>query len=130
MKAIVTIKKEVDIKFLQLDVNVRYADEDMPYDFPFREGDSWKPKIDIDQGLIIDWPNGVTGDFYMKVCDMGSYYLLDKNDYCRASIENDYVPNRLIPGDYGDYIEMKIDGTGKITNWLPNPTFDNFDLVD
>mgnify|MGYP006214627153 CR=1 FL=1 len=36
------------------------------------------------------------------------------------SIEDDYVPNKLIPGQYGDYIVMDIDENGKIANWRPN----------
>ena len=35
----------------------------------------------------------------------------------RLSIEEDYVPNRLIPGEYGDYIIMTIDENGKIAEW-------------
>ena len=32
-------------------------------------------------------------------------------------IEEDYVPNALIPGEYGDYIIMNIDENGKIAEW-------------
>lgn len=56
----------------------------------------------------------------MKVCDAGSYYLYDDNKEIVAGIVENYVPNRVIPGDYGDYISMEIDETGKVTN-MPNP---------
>lgn len=128
MKTIVKIEQEIDIKYVKVHLPVRYDDEDMPYDFPLRSGDWWDALIDIDSGKIIDWPQGKTGDFYMKVCDKGSYYLLDANQKEIAKIEEDYVPNQLLPPNdgYGDYVCLVISEDGSITNWYPRPSFKNF----
>jgi hypothetical protein len=126
MKTTIKVEKEVDIKTLKMDVAVRYDEEDMPKDFPFRTLDIWSVFIDIDTGQIENWPQGIAHSFYMKVCDQGSYYLLDQNRKCVASIENDYVPNSLVPGSYGDYIEFDIQADGKIKNWKKHPSFEDF----
>lgn len=126
MKVTIKIEKEVDIKFVQLNVAVRYNEEDIPNDFPMRDGDMWNAIIDIDEHRILDWPKGRTGDFYMKICDQGSYYLLDAEKNCVGSIEDDYVPNALLPGKYGDYLEMRIDENGIVTNWKKSISFSDF----
>lgn len=118
--------KEVDITHVRLSVAVRYEEEDMPNDFPFREHDMWNPVIEMATGKIVDWPKGLAHDLHMKVCDQGSYHLVDASGVTVLSIENDYVPNDLIPGEFGDYIEMKIDEDGVITNWPKNPSIDSF----
>ena len=130
MKTEITVKKEVDIKFVDLEVAVRYEEEDMPIDFPGREGDLWCARITVDTGMIEGWPEGLEADLHMKICDEGTYRIIDDKGEIIASIENDYVPNSLIPGSYGDYIEMKIDGTGRITNWPKHPTFEEFENND
>lgn len=112
--------KQFDPKYVKISVPVRYEDEDMPYDFPLRQDDTWEAIIDLDTHQIENWPQGKSGSFQMKVCDEGSYYLLDENKAVVAGIVEYYVPNDIIPGKYGDYINMNIDKTGKVTN-MPNP---------
>lgn len=126
MKALIPVTKEVDIKMVKVDVAVRYDEEDIPNDFPLRNGDMWSAIIEIDTGKILDWPQGKTGEMYMKVCDQGSYFLLDEGGNTVLSIEDDYVPNGLIPGEYGDYIDLKIDENGVITNWKKHPSIADF----
>jgi len=126
MKTTITVEKEIDIKKVLMNVAVRYEEEDMPNDFPFRKGDMWSILIDVDSGVIEDWPKGKAAEVYMKVCDQGSYYLVDDKNELVASIEEDYVPNYLIPGEYGDYIDLKINEDGKITNWPSKPSFIDF----
>lgn len=54
----------------------------------------------------------------VKVCDSGSYQLEDDGGEVIGTRDNDYVPNKVIPGEYGDYISLRIDlETGQITNW-------------
>lgn len=118
---------DVNVKYIQLEVAVRYEEEDIPNDFPLRENDTWKATIDIDTGIILDWPQGKTGDFCMKICDEGTYRLLDENKNVLVEKENDYVPNRLLPGEYGDYLELKINPIGAIENWMKNPSLDDFE---
>lgn len=117
MKATVMKPVEVEIRTVGIEVSVRYGDEDIPFDFPFRTGDMWRVKVDADTGRIHDWPQGKSADVHMKVCDSGSYYLYDENGEQLAALENDYVPHGVIPGSYGDYIEIKIGEDGVIANW-------------
>jgi hypothetical protein len=44
--------------------------------------------------------------------------------YC--SIEQNYVPHGLIPGEYGDYVSLKINEQGIITNWPKHPDIREF----
>jgi hypothetical protein len=126
MKATVTIEKEVDIKMVEVRAHVRYWDDATINGVtdeegtltPCREGEMWCPIIDIDTGVITNWTKGVKANVHFKVCDGGSYFLKDANGKVVLSREDDYVPNELIPGSYGDYIEMSIDENGKIT---PSP---------
>lgn len=127
MKYQATIKKETEVKFVEIEAAVRYDEEDMPNDAPMRKGDLWKALIDVDQKKIIDWPQGQALSFYMKVCDQGSYRLYDENRNMIASIENDYVPNNLLPGEYGDYLDLEIDEEGRIANWLSDANLTDFE---
>ena len=132
MKATVTIEKEVDVKTVLVKAHVRYwedatingVEDEEGTLTPCREGDLWCPVIDIDTGVILNWPKGTTADIHFKVCDSGSYFLKDADGNVVLSREDDYVPNELIPGSYGDYIEMQVDENGKITNW--SPSLDDF----
>jgi len=134
MKAIIKVTKEVEVTTLKIRAGVRYwedgtvnGQEDINGDLiPFRDGDYWCPTIDLYSGTVRDWPIGTTADVHYKICDDGYYYLLDDKGEQVFSIEQDYVPNKLIPGDYGDYIVMNIDETGKITNWPDNPSLEDF----
>lgn len=120
----IDVKNEVDIKTLVIEVPV--SDEDIAHDFPLREGNVWKASVDIDDGCIAGWPEGYEGELYLKVVDQGTYKLLDKDSEVIIELSNDYVPNNLIPGEYGDYIELHINGSGKITNWPSSPSFEDF----
>lgn len=130
MRVYRTIIEEVDIQSIEVILPVRYGDEDIPYDAPMRRGDMWQASIDIDTGVIYHWPQGKTLDMFMKVVDGGSYILRDGNDTIIAE-RNDYVPHGIIPGEYGDYVDFKIDATGRITNWPKNidlSAFEGFDV--
>lgn len=130
MKA--TINKEVEVKYLRVHIPVRYDEEDIPKDFPLRvENDKdgydwWDATIDVDTAKILNWPQGVTGEMFMKVCDEGSYFLLDEAGETIKEIIEDYVPNNLLPGEYGDYVSLVINEEGIITNWYNSPTFEDF----
>ena len=130
-----------DVKYVTVTVPVSH-EEDMPKDFPFREGDTFSFTVSHPSGRIVDFPidyNFPTGwldenqgvgtqeevddnhtfFLYMKVVDTGTYTLLDGNMNVLASIDEDYVPdNTSIPGDYGDYMDLVINiRTGIIENW-------------
>lgn len=121
----IEVKREVEVKYIYVSVAVRYDEDDMANDAPFRKGDTWTVVIDLDTGTILDWPAGKTLSFNMKVTDEGQYILKDK-DMETVKIINGYVPNKLLPGEYGDYLDLDIDETGKIKNWLSSPSLEEF----
>ena len=129
-----TIRKEVEVKYLRVHIPVRYDEEDIPKDFPLRievENDKdgydwWDATIEVDTAKILNWPQGVTGEMFMKVCDEGSYFLLDESGETIKEIIEDYVPNNILPGEYGDYVSLAINEEGIITNWYDSPSFEDF----
>lgn len=131
MKAIVKIEKEVEIKTVIINIAPRYigdsGDDDMPTDFPLLndEKSEWTAHVDIDTGVIKDWPQGDSREMHVKVCDAGTYTLLDTFGNSVA-VRDGYVPNDLVPGSYGDYVELSINEEGVITNWPKNPSVDEF----
>lgn len=121
----------VDVSFAKLDIPIRYGEEDIPNNFPLRVGSSWSIVVDIETGQIQNWP-GLDEPIrvHLKVVDEGNYYLLDNEQNVIASVEQDYVPHGLVPGDWGDYVILDISTTGKIENW-PRPehlNLSDFDL--
>jgi hypothetical protein len=126
MKATVMKPTDIEIKYVRIVVSVRYEEEDIPNDFPFRYGEQWDATVEMDTGKIVGWPDGRSHDMYMKVCDCGSYYLLDADKNVVGSIEDNYVPHGVVPGEYGDYIGLQIASDGTITNWPKKPDVDAF----
>jgi len=130
MKALIKVEKEIYIKTLILQVEPRHIgdseDDDISPLFPGLAGGILTLEIDIETGVIKNWPDGQEHSAYMKVCDTGSYYLNDSDGHTVAQIEENYVPNLLIPGDYGDYINLKVDGSGKIDKWPSSPDISEF----
>lgn len=125
MKTTIMKPVEVEIATVSVILPVNYEEEDMPNDFPLRQGDQWRATIDIDTGKINDWPAGRSGKFFMKVCDGGTYTLRDPSGNVLAE-RQDYVPNDLIPGEYGDYVHLQINEEGLITNWPKEPDVSQF----
>jgi len=127
MKTIITVKKEVEVKTLHVEAKVRYWEDAYVNGIndtegkliPCREGDLWKPIIDLETGQILNWKQGIEAEIHYKVCDAGSYFIKDEGNNTILSIENDYVPKILCPADngYGDYIIMDIDKNGFIQKW-------------
>lgn len=126
--ATITIKtkEKKEVKTLNVSAGVRYW-EDTEVNgiedtegtlIPCRNGDNWCPIIDIETGTITNWKSGTVADVHYKVCDDGTYELLDAMGVIVKSIDG-YVPEIMCPGGqgFGDYIIMKIDEKGKIANW-------------
>lgn len=130
MKAKVKIEKEVELKTVIIEFPPRYIgdsdDDDFSPGTPMLQDGIWKASVDIDTGKIEGWPPGQSSEFFCKVCDKGTYTLIDDNGGVVASIDENYVPNNLIPGEYGDYISMKINDEGVITNWPARPSVSEF----
>lgn len=133
MKKTIKVEKEVDLKTLHIEAGVRYWEnttvdgvEDTKGDLiPCRDGDLWKPVIDLETGRVINWEHGKKAEVHYKVCDAGSYFIKDADGNTVMSKEDDYVPDMMCPADVpdGDYIIMSIDENGMISNW-------KFDLSD
>jgi len=127
MKIELTVKQDFEVKTLLIDAGVRYwedasvngvADETGDL-ISCRVGDRWKPIIDIETGIIINWEKGKEANIHYKICGDGEYWLRDENDIPLVKAKGYYVPEFLSIDDsgFGDYIIMKVDKEGLINNW-------------
>lgn len=153
MKAAIKTKKEVDVRYLKVDAGVLYWEDSdvngqedenmydskgnaiprMPFAVKVKDKPTsniysdhwrWQPTIDVERGCIVDWPKGTTANVHYKVCDDGTYALLDPLKNIIISVDS-YVPNCI--GEYGDYIVMNIDEDGSIEDF--NFTADDVDEI-
>ena len=127
--------KEVEVKTLRIKMDVNH--KDISERFPLSRKIAFDRRrlsldIDIETGIIKEWPQGRKGELFAKIVDNGCYYLLDEKNKEVASIKWGYVPNKIIPPEdgYGDYIELIVDKNGKITNWYKNPDVSDFEEYD
>jgi len=135
MKVTATIQHDFDVAMIRVSAKVRYwedsvvnGDEDTDGTLiPFRRGDLWEPVIDLETGRVMGWPEGTRAEVSYKVCDEGTYHLIDQNGAVVATREG-YVPDMLAVGDhgYGDYIILTIRADGLIDGWEP-PVIDAAD---
>jgi len=125
-----------DAKILEVDAGVRYWEDATINGFedidgtlvPFREDNRWKPKIDLDNGKVLNWPIGTIARIHYKVCDDGEYWLLDKDEKRIAKYKDYYVPSRFLCfGDdgCGDYIIFNIDENGSILHYIKPQIYDD-----
>lgn len=118
----ITVEKrcsnEIEIKYLVVTIPDDEAEHDDAY-----TGDGRAPKIngkyeytvDVDTGIIQDWPTGLEVDAYFKPRDSGEYRLIDASGSVVVEVY-DYVPALLDHNDGGDdYLDFRVDGTGKWT---------------
>lgn len=137
MKVELTIKKEFEVKYLLSEVGARYW-EDSEVDgiedtegmlIPCRDGEYWKPLIEIETGKIVNWEVGKTAKIHYKSCDNNLFKLLDENKNVIVSREG-YVIDMMSPAEngYGDYVIMNIDSNGIIDAF--EPSFEEFDNTE
>lgn len=84
-----------------------------------KDKDTFSLTIDIDNGHIVDWPEGRTASFRtVKIVDTGCYELLNSVELPVRRLKG-YVPNFLAIEDTpcGDYLEFDVDARGYIRNW-------------
>ena len=96
--------------------------------YPLVSKGMWSAVIDLKTHKVVNWkPEYGSLYFQAKVCDSGTYFLLDKDKTTVCKIAG-YVPNGLIPesDDCGDYIRLKIMNDGTIENWPSEPDFSDF----
>ena len=135
--------REIDVKYMKIDADVHYwQDSDvnktpdidfylsngkgeptMPFAVRVKETPDdhlmsdhyrWQPVIDLEEGVITGWPEGVTAHVHYKVCDEGVYTFFDTGMNEVIKVES-YVPDFI--GEFGDYIIMDVSGDGKIDNF-------------
>ena len=136
---------EIEAKFLKVRAGVRYPedsefieaendrkvnyisdDEENPK-MPFIEVEYdkcghkkfyWTPTIDLENGVIVNWPKGVKVHVFYKVCDDFECTVYDEYDNEVLHYEG-YVPDFMAIEEegYGDYINMIIDENGCIQKW-------------
>ena len=101
-----------------------------PYEnkYPLVSKGMWSGIVDLKTHKLLNWKLEY-GNLYLqaKICDSGTYFLLDKDKKAICKIA-DYVPNGLIPesDDCGDYIRLRINSDGTIENWPENPYYSDF----
>jgi hypothetical protein len=133
-------KSNTELKWLSISAHVRYWEDatvskeneyqDIEDDegnlIPCKRNGNWEPIIDIQTGEIINWEKGKSANIHYKVCDAGEYFIFD-DKLNLFSAEDSYVPNYLsIDGDgFGDYIILKVNSDGFISNWNPNKVYEN-----
>lgn len=96
--------------------------------YPLVSKGMWSGAINLRTHKLLNWKQEY-GDLFLqaKVCDSGTYFLLDKDKKAVCKITG-YVPNGLIPepDDCGDYIRLRIKNDGTIENWPTEPKFSDF----
>lgn len=75
-------------------------------------------KIDLDDGTILNWPEGITANFNYKSCDQNFFRLLDKNgSVIHQSKDSEYMIGPKFMNDYGDYFVPNVDEDGNIEDY-------------
>ncbi len=85
-----------------------------------REGNLWKVRIDLLDGIVQDWPAGDSAEIHYKVCDQGLYWLTDASGNRLAKWRGHYVPNDFLchgSEGFGDYIILNVAVGGGIEGY-------------
>jgi hypothetical protein len=133
MKFTVKQPTEVEIRFIDIGFPVDSEDigENNLADLIDPQHPNWLEfRVEIDTGRIQDFRGNPdeSYDLFVKVVDQGVYQLIDEKGSVLAELDREYVPHGIVPGEYGDYIALKIHGgRGIITNW---PKGDDIDVSD
>jgi hypothetical protein len=123
MKFTITQPTEIELKYISIGFPVDADDieEDNLTDLIDPATPNWLEfRVDIETGKIQDFRGNPdeSYDLFVKVVDQGVYSLIDAAGSVVAELDRDYVPHGIVPGEYGDYIKLKIHGGRRtITNW-------------
>lgn len=107
---------EVEVGFIVMELPIYHGNEDIPEDFPGRDGDLLTLTVNIDTKEVIGWPDGQSASLCIKVNDGGVYTIQDSEGKEIGNEYRDYVPD-CVPNAYGAYVEMEIDENGVVTDW-------------
>lgn len=120
----VTVYKPVELEIHTVRIEVKLHDdvsESLPKHL-FNDDGELDLLIEVDTGKVVSWQGSEPVNIHDKVCDNGVYTLFGLDGLEVGKIDNYYVPNNLIPGDYGDYINLEINSDGFVTNWPKYPS--------
>lgn len=122
-----------DVTHVEVDAYVRYWEDGIVNGerdtdgsrIPLKSGDAWCAAIRLEDGVVEQWPRGVTAKLCYKVCDEGLYWLLNAQMQRLAQWKGSYVPASIFDQERGvsegtevsDYIVLRIDGQGRIQDW-------------
>lgn len=120
LKAATHIEVDAGVRYWEDgEVNDVQDDNDVPT-IPFRDGERWRPRIRLEDGLIENWPDGTVASVHYKVCDDGVYWLTDASG-ARIATRDGYVPGDFLchggAEGYGDYIIFSIAADGMIIGY-------------
>ena len=96
--------------------------------YPLVAKGMWSGIINLKTHQLLNWKLEY-GTLYLqaKICDSGTYFLLDRGKRVICKIAG-YGPKSLVPDsdDCGDYIRLRINSDGTIENWPENPDYSDF----
>lgn len=127
------MKKTLNPRYVDILIPEDIMEDDAP-NFPLKpehiEGASFvKITVDIKTAKVINWTDECGYyELFCKPVDSGIYIIRAEDGKELDRIEEDYVPNKLVPGEWGDYIEMTISKSGYVTNWHNKPSLKEFRL--
>ena len=125
----ITYKATKEIEISHVCMRLPYDDDDeLQTDLlPDAEDGILNLTIEVATGKVCDWkPEAGAMNIWLKPRDSGVYKLFAPDGSLLAEVDEDYVPNGMIPGDYGDYVDLQINADGIVTNW-PKPDQISFD---
>ena len=120
----VTVYKPVELEIHTVRIEVELHDdvsESLPKHL-FNDDGELDLLIEVDTGKVVSWQGSEPVHIHDKVRDNGVYTLFGSDGLEVVKIDNYSVPNNLIPGDYGDYINLEINSDGFVTNWPKYPS--------
>jgi hypothetical protein len=101
-------------KTIKIIVPQRYEEVQIINGVEYPENSKLEMLIDVDNGMAFGWKVATHIDW--KICDEGIYQLLDEDENLLDEIYEDYIPD-IIPNEFGDYLDLKINKDGFIERW-------------
>nr|DAP10544.1 MAG TPA: hypothetical protein [Caudoviricetes sp.] len=120
----VTVYKPVELEIHTVKIEVELHDDvsESLAKHLFNDDGKLDLLIEVDTGKVVSWQGSEPVNIHDKVRDNGVYTLFGSDGLEVVKIDNYSVPNNLIPGDYGDYINLEINSDGFVTNWPKYPS--------
>ena len=133
MKVQILTPTIADIKYLKVQINMPYYED---FEVNGKSIESWDElppcmrghinemefAVDIENGNILGWEEGMTFTSYAKIVDNGTYHLTDEDYQIVLPSLHRYVPNILDTKGYGfgDYMQFSVDEKGYIIDYNLN----------